>query len=39
MIISIDTEEAFDKIQHLLIIKTFQKWALEEPTQHSKDYV
>ena len=25
MIISIDTEEAFDKIQHLLIIKTFQK--------------
>ena len=25
MIISIDTEKAFDKIQHLLIIKTFQK--------------
>ena len=27
MIISIDTEKAFDKIQHPLIIKSLQKWA------------
>ena len=28
MIISIDAEEAFDKIQHLFIIKTFQKMGM-----------
>ena len=28
MIISIDAEEAFDKIQHSFIIKTFQKMGM-----------
>ena len=34
MIISIDVEKAFDKVQHLFITKTLQKkkWALKEPT-------
>ena len=27
MVISIDAEKAFDKIQHPLIIKSLQKWA------------
>ena len=27
MIISIDTEKAFEKIQHLFMIKTLQKWS------------
>ena len=29
MIISIDSEKAFDKIQHLFIIKTLQKMGIE----------
>ena len=32
MIISIDAEKAFDKIQHPFMIKTFQKWAWKEHT-------
>ena len=30
MIISIDTEKAFDKIQHSFIVKTLQKAVIEE---------
>ena len=30
MIISIDAEKAFDKIQHAFMIKTFQKMGIEE---------
>ena len=29
MIISIDAEKVFDKIQHPFIIKTFNKWGIE----------
>ena len=32
MIISIDAEKAFDKIQHPFMIKIFKKWAQKEPT-------
>ena len=32
MIISVDAEKAFDKIQHLFMIKLSRKWAQREPT-------
>ena len=32
MIISIDAEKVFDKIQHSFMIKTLQKVGIEEPT-------
>ena len=32
MIISIDAEKAFDKIQHPFMMKMLQKWAWKEPT-------
>ena len=32
MIILIDAEKAFDKIQHRFMIKTLQKWAQKEST-------
>ena len=32
MIISIDAEKAFDKIQHRFMIKTLQKVGIEKPT-------
>ena len=32
MIISIDAEKTFDKIQHPFMIKIFKKWAQKEPT-------
>ena len=40
MIISIDTEKAFDKIQHPFMIKTLQKMGIEVPfTQHRKGHI
>ena len=32
IIISVDAEKAFDKIQHPFMIKIFKKWAQKEPT-------
>ena len=32
MVISIDAEKAFDKIQHPFMIKLSRKWAWREPT-------
>ena len=33
MIISIDAEKAFNKVQHPFMIKNTSKWAQKEPTQ------
>ena len=39
MIISIDAEKAFDKIQDPLMIKTLQKAGIEGTLQHNKSHV
>ena len=39
MIISIDTEKAFDKIQHPFMIKTLQKLARGNLPQHSNSHI
>ena len=41
MIISIDAEKAFDKIQHPFMIKTLQKAGIEGMNipQHNKSYI
>ena len=39
MIISIDSEKAFDKIQHLFIIKTLQKMGIEETYLNTIKYI
>ena len=39
MIISIDAEKNLDKVQHLFMIKTLQKWAYKEPTSNSKGHI
>jgi len=39
MIISIDTEKTFDKIQHPFMIKTLQKMGIEKLPQHSKGHI
>ena len=39
MIISIDAEKAFDKIQHSFMNKTVQKMGIEGTTQHSKGHI
>ena len=39
MIISIDVEKPFDKIQHQFMIKTLSKVGIEELTQHDKVHI
>ena len=39
MIIPIDVEEAFDKIQHPFMIKTLQKAGIEGIPQHNKSNI
>ena len=39
MIISLDTEKAFDKIQHPFMIKTLQKAGIEGIPQHNKSNI
>ena len=38
MIISIDAEKAFDKIQHLFMLKIINKLGTEEIPQHYKGH-
>ena len=39
MIISVDTEKAFDKIQHPFMMKTLQNGHIRNLPQHSKGYL
>ena len=39
MIISIDVEKAFDKIQHPFLIKTLRKVGIESIPQHNKGHI
>ena len=39
MIISVDAERAFDKIQHSFMIKTLQKWNRRNLPQHSRGHI
>ena len=39
MILSIDAEKAFGKIQNPFMIKTLQKWAQKEPINIMKAYM
>ena len=39
MIILIDAEKAFDKIQHPFMIKTLQKAGREGTSQHNKSHI
>ena len=39
MIISIDAEKAFDKIQHPFMIKTLQKAGIDNIIKHNKSYL
>ena len=39
MIISIDAEKAFDKIQHPVMIKSLNKWVSKEVPQNNKGHI
>ena len=39
IIISIDVEKAFDKIQHPFLIKTLRKVGIESIPQHNKGHI
>ena len=39
MIISLDAEKAFDKIQHTFMIKILKKMGIEGTSQHRKGHI